>query len=102
MTVTKDERAMLRDAPDMALDFDVIDLIVGILALKGQWPGDEADAEVDAALKDVDPRGALLDEARDLPCYAARGEPTYECRHDALCPACALRGRIDAARGGGR
>ena len=43
--------------------------------------------------------GDLIAEVRrlraaidDLPCYVARaGEGTYECQHDALCPACALR-----------
>jgi|SRR5688500_5871788 len=29
---------------------------VGILALRGKWPGDETDAEVEAALRDADPR----------------------------------------------
>ena len=52
-------------------------------------------AERDALAEELAAAEADLDEAvgllRGLPCYLARGEGTYECRVDSLCPACAAR-----------
>jgi hypothetical protein len=52
------------------------------------------------SLQASEAQAAVLREAlAGLPCYAARGEPTYECRHDSLCPACAARHALQPGAG---